>query len=234
MPRGGPVFRRKRRGDLLTGMRGLLLSTDPLEQVATRYAESPQEDSPWAYFAAAQQALSQGDENTAIRELRTVVETVGLESRTFLQAWHCLRTLGEAPTLDVARQIRGVVVESGLKRGADVVAAYADHSARYFLAVGGGVISNDPEDREVAPLVDDLLAAGQVVVDDTDPLDEAPPPAPPEGTVLINLLTFGGLHARQDEFARMDSLPLDGPVLRAATALMTALVAKAAAAADQR
>jgi hypothetical protein len=39
--RGARCSDAKRRGDLLTGMRGLLLSTDPLEQVATRYAESP-------------------------------------------------------------------------------------------------------------------------------------------------------------------------------------------------
>lgn len=207
------------------------MSTDPLEKVAT-YAESPQEDSPWAYFAAAQQALSQGDTNNAIRELRTVVGTEGLESRIHLQAWHCLRTLGEVPPPDVAREIRGVVVEGGLKGGADVVAAYADRSARYYLAVGGGVMLDKP-DVEVTQLVDNLLAAGQVVVDNTDPWDGAPPPAPPKGIVLINMLTFGGVHARQDEFARMESHPLDGPVLRAATALMIALGAKIAAAADQ-
>ena len=69
---------------------------------------------PWSHFAAAQQALSKGDKIGAIQELRRVEEMEGLETRLYLQAWHCLRTLGELPPETIAREVKGVVVEVGL------------------------------------------------------------------------------------------------------------------------
>ncbi|SRR6266508_2101224 len=119
----------------------------------------------------------------------------GLEARLHLQAWHCLRTLGELPPERIAREVKGVVVEVGLEGGADLLAAYSDHTARYWnFRAGTGIIWDVPGDTEVASLVDALLQAGEAVVNDTGPWDGVRPPVPPKGKARINVLTLGGLH----------------------------------------
>jgi hypothetical protein len=88
----------------------VLFGDEPLEKAAT-YAEKSSSASPWSYFASAQQTLKQGEKSRAIDELRKILEIKGLESRVYLQAWHCLRMLGEFPPAEVATKIQGVVVE---------------------------------------------------------------------------------------------------------------------------
>ena len=107
------LWSRKRKGSTpLAGLRDALFADASLGEVASR-ATSPSDD-PWSHFAAAQQALSKGDKIGAIQELRRVEEMEGLETRLYLQAWHCLRTLGELPPETIAREVKGVVVEVGL------------------------------------------------------------------------------------------------------------------------
>ncbi len=64
----------------------------------------------------------------------------GLESRHYLQAWHFLRAAGIQPPEQWAQFVLGVVVEVGMPGGADLVAAYADGSARFYSHAGGGVV----------------------------------------------------------------------------------------------
>lgn len=74
-------------------IRDALFGDEPLEKVAT-YAKGSGDAPPWSHFAVAQQILHQGDKSRAADELRKVLEIKGLESRVYLQAWHCLRALG--------------------------------------------------------------------------------------------------------------------------------------------
>jgi hypothetical protein len=99
------LWSRKRKGSTpLAGLRDALFADASLGEVASR-ATSPSDD-PWSHFAAAQQALSQGDKIGAIQELRRVEEMEGLETHLYLQAWHCLRTLGELPPETIAREVK--------------------------------------------------------------------------------------------------------------------------------
>jgi len=209
-------------------LRDMLFADESLPEAA-RHGEGPTASEPWSHLAAAQQAASQGDQTTAIRELQKVLGTDGLESRVYLQTWHCLRALGVSPPPETARKVQGVVVEVALDGGLDLVAAYADHSARYFNYAGGGVIW-EGADAEISKVIDALLANGQSIVDRIGLWDGARPPAPPTGSVRINLLTFGGLYFGQGEFDALARDPLGGPAIGGAFALMQALIAKQTAA----
>jgi hypothetical protein len=65
-----PLFGRKRRDDPPSiTLRDILLASMPLEKVAT-YSHSL---TPWSHFAAAYQALRNGDHHAAIQHLQKVV-----------------------------------------------------------------------------------------------------------------------------------------------------------------
>jgi hypothetical protein len=130
------------------------------------------------------------------------------------------RFLGWAPPVDT-KQVWGVVVEVGLQGGLDLLAAYADHTARYYNYSGAGVVWDHPD----AP-IDALLACGQTICDRIGPWEGARPAPPPNGQVRINLLTPSGLHFGQGPFELLSQDSLGGPALAAATALMQGLIAK--------
>jgi hypothetical protein len=205
-------------------LRDMLFADEPLPEAA-RHGEGKSAGEPWTHFAAAQQAAREGDPTTAVGELQKVLGTEGLESRVYLQTWHCLRALGVSPPQETARKIQGVVVEVALDGGLDLVAAYADHSARYFNYAGGGIIW-EGDDPEIYKVIDALLAIGQHIVDQIGLWDGPRPSAPPTGSVRINLLTFGGLYLGQGEFNALAQDPLGGAVIGAAFALMQALIAE--------
>ncbi len=205
-------------------IRDVLFADDTLEHMAT-HSDGSSDDQPWCYFTTAQQALNKGNRNIALIELKKILSLPELESRVYLQAWHCLRTLGEFPPPDSAHTIRGVVVEVALAQGLDLVAAYSDHSARYFNYSGAGIVW-DVRDPEIDRLIDELLALGQNIVRQTGPWNKPRPPAPPQGNVRLNLLTFGGLHFGQADLDVMAQDPIGSAALRAAFNLMQALIAR--------
>ena len=209
-------------------LRDMLFADEPLPEAA-RHGAGESAGEPWTHFAAAQQATREGDPTTAVGELQKVLGTEGLESRVYLQTWHCLRALGVSPPQETARRIQGVVVEVALDGGLDLVAAYADHSARYLNHAGGGIIW-EGDDAGINKVIDALLAVGQGIVDQIGLWDGARPPAPPTGSVRINMLTFGGLYFGQGEFEALAKDPMGGAAIGTAFALMQALIAKQTAA----
>ena len=208
-------------------IRDTLFSDELLEKVAT-YSKEPNDTSCWSHFANAQRILKNGNKSEAINELNKVLEITGLESRVYLQAWNCLRVLGNTPSADIASQVKGIVVEVALDKGLDLVAAYSDHSARYYNFSGAGVVW-DASDPNIEKIVDELLAAGQVIVNNIGLWEKPRPPAPPKGSVRINLLTYGGLYFGQGKFEALAQDKLGGTTLKLATSLMQALIAKTAA-----
>lgn len=180
---------------------------------------------PWAWFAAAQQAVAAGNPAEAKQQLRRVLAAEGLEARHYLQAWQGLRELGQQPAEATARQVLGVVVEVGMKEGLDLVVAYADGSARYYNYSGAGVVWERPDDSLAAP-IQALLAAGQRVAEQVGIWEQPRPAAPPTGSVRINMLTPAGLRFGQAPFEALWQDALGGPVLVAAQGLMEALIAK--------
>jgi hypothetical protein len=203
-------------------IREVLFGDEPLEKVAS-YAQGLEGENPWAHFATAHQQLVAGDSPGTIRALKKILKMKGLEARLYLQAWHCLRALEQYPRIDQAREIQGMVVEVALERGLDIIAAYADGSARYFNYSGAAIVW-DIQDAEIDRMVTELLTVGQSLVDISEPWDGPRPSAPPIGMVRVNALTFGGLHFGQGSFQAISQDGLGGLALRGAFDIMQALL----------
>lgn len=180
---------------------------------------------PWSVFVSGRERLAAGDTAGAIQCWGEVLATPDLESRHYLQAWHFLRLHGEKPSPEIAKQVLGVVVEVGMPKGLDLLAAYPDHSARYYNFSGAGVVWEHPDATLSAP-IDALLSAAAEVVARIGPWDKARPAAPPAGQMRLCFLTPSGLHFGQGAVNDLAADRLGGHVVRAATTLMQMLIAK--------
>ncbi len=209
--------------DAQLSIRDLLFGDLSLGQIALLAGNAATGRSPWVHFAIAQQRQQQGDTFGAIVELEKVLDMERLESRVYLQVWHCLRQLGSFPPADAANEIKGVVFEVALQEGLDIVAAYADHTARYFNYSGATVVW-DIADPEMDKLIDKLLSLGQEIIPHIDLWDEPRPPAPPAGSVRISLLTHGGMYLGEAPFEVIAQDALVSQTLHGAIDLMKALI----------
>ena len=88
----------------------------------------------------ARQLADTDDTRSAAAALQGVLNMPELESRHYLQAYHFLRALGVNAPPEKTKDVLGVVVEVGMQRGLDLIAAYADRHARYFNYSGAGVV----------------------------------------------------------------------------------------------
>jgi hypothetical protein len=116
----------------------------------------------------------------------------------------------------------GVVFEVSMPRGLDVLAGYADHSARYFNFSGAAVIWERP-DTSLDALIDSFLATGTPIVARAGPSNTERLPPPPSGQARYSFLTPGGVHFGQRPMGEFDNDPLAGPVMQSALQLMQAL-----------
>jgi hypothetical protein len=167
--------------------------------------------------------MQKGDRQSAVNSWVQVISQPGLEPRHYLQAWNFLQQNGyEVPT-SIAKIVLGVVVEVGMPKGVDLLAAYADHTARYYNFSGSGVVWEHP-DASLDGKIDALLSASKRVVAQIGPWDRARPPAPQSGQVRLNFLTPSGLHFGQASLDVMSKDPIGAQVLFLAGELMRALV----------
>jgi hypothetical protein len=177
---------------------------------------------PWASFVRAREQVNAGKTAAAAAELKQITQMDGLESRHYLQAWHFLRQLKVNPPEDKAKIVYGVVVEVGMKNGADIVAAYTDGTARYLHNTGAGTIWEKPDsllDAEIQA----LLKAGQEVANLIGPWEGERPEAPRAEHIRLNMLTPSGLHFGYGAFVNLEKDPKGKAIIDPATALMLRL-----------
>ena len=213
---------KKKDRDDQPGIRDTLFGDMPLSAWAS---QSHSTSEPWISFVKARELIESKNQQQAINELKKITEMPDLESRHYLQAWHFLNQLGVKPSDVQAKEVYGVVVEVTMNQGPDIVAAYADHSARYFNYSGAAVIWENPDDS-LNKMIDDLLNAGRGIIHKIGPWENVRPPAPPKGQVRVNMLTPSGLHFGQAPFDTLSKDEMGGPIIAAATNLMQALIEK--------
>lgn len=214
-------FRPKPRGNVSPHpeQRQALLAAAPLLEVGDRIPDDP--DTPQSRFHAALAALAVGDRDRARAQLRELLAMDAIGSRLQLQAWSCLRELGEPPPAAQARAVQGVVVDRGERGAVASIAAYADRTAVVLQADGEVLQWAQPDcgvDDAIEALLtraSSLLAAGSA----SGPCDQ--PPA--DGHALLSVLTFGGVHARIGSVAELQAEPACAAVLRAADRLANAV-----------
>ncbi len=178
---------------------------------------------PWVSFRRAKEQLDSGDIEGATAVFRSILLMPQLESRQYLQAYRFLRELNVNPPKENEKEVLGVVVEVGMPKGLDLLAAYADHHARYYSFSGAGVVWERPNDLLDAS-IDELLLAAKTVLQAIGVWRGDRPPAPNRGIARINLLTPSGLHFGQDSLDILSKDRLGGPVLASAFALMQELI----------
>ena len=179
-----------------------------------------------AALSAAREAIAAGRNADAIPHLQKVAALSGLESRVTLMAWHHLAKLGVPPPAEIAKKVHGVVIEVWMKEGLDIVAAYADGSARYINYTGKVIIWDAPgSDATIESPLRSLLAAGQAVADRIGPWEGGcnRPPAPPYGLVRLSMLTPSGVHFGQGQYAQLSADPMGAALLTGALGLMRSL-----------
>ena len=204
-------------------IRDVLFGDLPISQWPGETASSDSE--PWLSFVNARDHLSSGRTQEAITSLQSVLAMPELESRHYIQAWHFLLESGVQPDASVAKDLLGVVVEVAMPEGLDIVAAYADGTARYFNYSGAAVVWDAP-DNSLHQQIESVLQAGKVVVDQIGPWEDPRPAATPKGQARINMLTPSGLHFGQAPLEALATDQLGGAVITTATQLMASLIAK--------
>jgi hypothetical protein len=179
---------------------------------------------PWNAFVEARARLAAGEVDEAKHRWHEIAQRPELESRHSLQAWHFLREHDEVPPPDIAKQLLGIVVEMSLPEGLDLLAAYADNSARYYNHGGGGVVVDDAHGA-LAERLEDLLAVSSDVVANIGPWDGERPGPPPPRAARLSFLTPSGLHFGEGPLEALEADAVAGAVLGRATALVNELTA---------
>ncbi|MCC6819281.1 MAG: hypothetical protein V9H26_06605 [Verrucomicrobiota bacterium] len=219
----GSIFGKGKEQPTANSIRETLFGDRPLDEWPPANLDA--NEFPWIAFASARSHLAGGNQTAAIDCWEQIVGTPDLEPRQYLQAWHFLRQNGKEPAPDIAKQVLGVVVEVGMPKGLDLLAAYSDHSARYYNFSGAGVVWERPDDS-LDSSIDQLHAAAKVIVDKIGPWKESRPAPPSSDQARLCFLTPSGLHFGQAPMSVMSSDPMAGRVLQFATVLMKALIAK--------
>ncbi|HEY4225874.1 MAG TPA: hypothetical protein VGM70_08680 [Pseudolysinimonas sp.] len=203
----------------MTELRELLFGDVPIEDWA---GTSP--DAPWIHFQDAEHAMARADVPAAEAALHAVLNTPGLESRQYLQAWSCLRQLDRDALTGLPEELYGVVLEVPLEKGVDTLAAYQDHTARY-LNQGGGAIVWDTHETVMDGLIDAVLTAARPLTTAIG-VWESSRPALTAGKSRISLLTAEGLHFRDGGFDELLQDPATGPVFATGAGLMAELIGR--------
>ena len=210
---------------LLT-MRETLYSTSSLEPFVNRLKGDPRPVFPWSNFVEANRAIKQKDNAKAISLLKQIVAADGLETRLYLQAWHSLRGLGELPAEAAGEQIQGFIIENHMNQGLDIVAAFADHSARYWNFSGTGVVW-DTRDPEIDKLIDNLLYVGQEIMKMIGLNQKENLPVPLKGNIRLFLTGYGGSCFGEGPYDKLSEDKMGGYAIHAGYDLMMGLLKKA-------
>jgi hypothetical protein len=179
---------------------------------------------PWVTFVTARRYAATGDIGTAVVGWERVVAMPGLEARHYAQAWTFLRHYGVQPPAAEAKRLLGVVIEVDRGTGGlDLLAAYPERTARFYAGTGGGIVWERP-DGSLDAHIGALFDASKAVLDRIGPWTQPRLPPPPAEHIRLNFLAPSGLHFGQAPFAMFEQDALAGPVVRAGTALLQALI----------
>lgn len=155
-------------------------------------------------------------------ELRRVAEMQSVDSLITLWAWNMLRAWGQMPDDDTAQKVLGVVMEVGLDKGMDVMAAYEDGTSRYVSKTGSMIVWDDHGDHN-NDLARKIVAAAQAIAPQL-PASTAEA-VTSTGKVQFSVLTIGGIRgiiAPMNELSRA-ATPLS-PLFNASKELLISLI----------
>jgi len=210
---------------VLLQLRETLYTNSTLDPFVSRLQPDALSTAPWSNFVAANKALKAGDNASAISQLREITNMPGLDTRTYLQAWHTLVTLGEQPVESLRGYTQGVVIENHMKHGLDIVAAYADHTARYWNYSGTGVVW-EARDPEIDKLIDNLLGVGFEISKRIGIGLRDTPLIPKPEHIHIFIMAYDGSTIGTGGYENLAKDPMGNAAITAGINLMQALIKK--------
>jgi hypothetical protein len=185
------------------------------------------------HIPAVVEARSRGETNEAIAKLLNIVNEGDALHRVFV--WHELNALGFRPEVESAKQVLGVVVEVGMPKGTDYLAAYPDFTARYYNHGGSKVFleaETHPMDESVKDIqrsIDELIASCRSIVNHIGVWEGLRRKAPKKGNARITILTPSGLYFGEGPLPALERDPMAAPAMGHATSLMTKMIGLAKA-----
>ena len=175
---------------------------------------------PWTLFRKVKEFDEDGEDADAIATLHEITRLPGLESRQYLQAFHFLRSLYAVKEND--KKLYGVVVEVTMEEGTDLLAVYADHSARYYNYSGSAIVW-ETRNAAIDQKIDNILFLGKDIVKQIGPWTGERPGVPGEGFARLNFLTSTGLHFGEAEQSALFQDPMAGKIMYAMLDMMDTL-----------
>jgi hypothetical protein len=171
----------------------VLLHDDKIEE-ALEWLRIETSRYPWVMLAAAYVSLRQNLPEEAKRWLRAVT-LIATDTVVQLWAWHNLRKLGIEPPVNLAKKVMGIIVEVPNQGGEDIIASYADGTAR-FLSYTGAMILWDDFHEQITPLIHEGIKLahpiGELYV-------EHQTKQIADGDVRLTILTPGGMYCWEGE-----------------------------------
>lgn len=197
----------------------LLFGDQTLDDLLTSLDKDTAPDGAWMLLSKAAKRMRQGDVGCAAEMLLEVAGNPKMETRILLWTWTALRRLGIHPKSYEADEIKGVVIQVPTKSGVDVLAAYADGTARYVNYSGKAIIW-EITDASITAIIRKLL---QSCKDLRGVLVAASPVDSDRELLRVTLLTFNGNRFVEASMQSLDSGPIE-QVLGVGAELMANLI----------
>lgn len=210
---------------VLLGLRETLYTNASLEPMISRLQDDARTSFPWSNFFEASEAMRKNDTARAIHVLKQIVDADGLETRIYLQAWHTLVNLGELPPEPLRGKVQGAVIENHMDQGLDIVAGFADHTARYWNYSGTGIVW-DARDPKIDEIVDILMQVGDEIMKRVGIGQRDLLPVPQKGNIRIFLMAYDGTCFGEGSYDSMYQDDMGKYAINMAYALMMALMEK--------
>jgi hypothetical protein len=199
-------------------LRRFVYGDAPMEEWVTQGAGTA--GAPWDAFERARRRAEAGESPAAADIWHEIALSDGLESRQTLQAWKFLSDAGYGPAPDRAKTVLGAIMEMPVEDGHDLLAAYADGSARYLNYSGKVALVEDRSLLEIQAAIHRWIEVGEVFVQAMGAWDhpELPPLLP--GQMRIMVLTPSGPHFGQGPAENVSTDQRAMPFIDAATTLV--------------
>lgn len=171
---------------------------------------------------------NQLNDQSDVETLWSIYRDRQLETRLRLLASRLLMKAGA--TIE-QKDLLGVIIEVGMDKGLDVLAAYQDGTARYINYTGSMIVWESRTNTS-DQLIQNLFRVSAEVVRQIGPWEGERPAPPAAGGARINFLVSDGHYFGQASLQQLTNDKLAGTVMDAATRLMIYLTETSRASPD--
>lgn len=163
-------------------------------------------------------------EASTIDGLQQLIDDPTSDPRIKVLAYNRQRALGHTPE---QKELLAVIVEVGLDYGLDVLASFANGTARYLNQSGKILIWENENDPTANELTRQLFSQSRQIVEKIGPWDQPRRPHPQKGYARITFLVSDGLYFGEAPVSALFNDALAAPALTTAAQLVQFLTQKA-------